>query len=76
VRLADHLDKAAAQLRAELAMRREADTKLEALRTSAARVQDLVLDNTDGSSSIVVSLSMVVELLEGRINTAAANGVR
>jgi hypothetical protein len=35
----------------------------------------LVLDNTDGPSSLAVSMSMVVELFEGRINTAAANGV-
>jgi hypothetical protein len=35
----------------------------------------LVLDNTDGPSSLAVSMSMVVELFEGRIDTAAANGV-
>jgi hypothetical protein len=34
-----------------------------------------VLDNTDGSSSLTVSMSLVVELLEGQIETTAANGV-
>jgi hypothetical protein len=38
-------------------------------------VQDSVLDNIDGPCSLVVSLSMVVELLEGWINIVAANGV-
>jgi hypothetical protein len=40
------------------------------------RVWDLVLDNADGSSSLAASTSMVVELLEGRIDAATANGVR
>jgi membrane protease subunit (stomatin/prohibitin family) len=35
-----------------------------------------VLDNADGPSSLIVSLSTVVVLLEGWINTAATNGVR
>jgi hypothetical protein len=74
-RLANHLDEAIGQLSVELAARQEADTKLEALRTSAARVWDLVLDDADGSSSLDVSLSIVVELLEGRIDSTAANGV-
>jgi hypothetical protein len=51
------------------------DTELEALRTLALRVWDLVLDNADGSSSLAASLSMVVQLLEGRANATAANGV-
>jgi hypothetical protein len=34
-----------------------------------------VLDNVDGSSSLARSLSMVVELLESRIDTAATMGV-
>jgi hypothetical protein len=53
----------------------QVDVELEALWTSAARVQDLVLDNVYGVSSLVASLSTVVELLEGRIGTVAANGV-
>jgi hypothetical protein len=35
-----------------------------------------VLGNVDGLSSLVASLSMVAELLEGRIDIMAANGVR
>jgi hypothetical protein len=35
-----------------------------------------VLGNVDGLSSLAASLSMVAELLEGRIDTMAANGVR
>jgi hypothetical protein len=52
------------------------DVKLEALWTSAAWVRELVLDNDDGPSSLGASLSVAVELLKGRVNTAAANGVR
>jgi hypothetical protein len=51
------------------------DAELEALRTSVACVWDLVLGNTDGSSSRAASLTMVAELLEGWIDTTAANGV-
>jgi hypothetical protein len=35
-----------------------------------------VLGSVDGSSSLAASMSTVVELLEGQINTGAANGVR
>jgi hypothetical protein len=52
------------------------NAELEALWTSAARVQDLVLDNTDGPYSLIASLPTVVELLEGRVDAAAANRVR
>jgi hypothetical protein len=34
-----------------------------------------VLDNVDGPSSLAASLSTEVELLEGRIDAATANGV-
>jgi hypothetical protein len=54
----------------------QVDTELEALQTSATRVQDLVLDIIDGPSSLVVSLSMVAELLEGQIDATTTNGVR
>jgi hypothetical protein len=54
---------------------RGADAELEALQTSAARVQGLVLDNIDGLSSLAASLSMVVELLDGQIDTTTTNGV-
>jgi hypothetical protein len=43
--------------------------------TSTARVQDLVLGNTDGPSSLAAPLSMAMKLLQGRIDTVAANGV-
>jgi hypothetical protein len=59
----------------ELAARREVEAELEVLRTSAVRVQDLELDNVDGPSSLIASLSTVIELLEGRINTTAAHKV-
>jgi hypothetical protein len=45
------------------------DAELESLRPLPARVQDLVLDNIDGPSSLVA------ELLEGWIDAEAANGV-
>jgi hypothetical protein len=35
-----------------------------------------VLGNVDGPSSLAASLSMVAELLDGRMNTVATNGVR
>jgi hypothetical protein len=46
------------------------------MRISAAQVQDLVLDGAHGPSSLAASMSTTVELLEGRIGTATANGVR
>jgi hypothetical protein len=46
-----------------------------ALRTLAARVQDLVLGSTDGPSSLAASISVAAELLKGQIDVAAANGV-
>jgi hypothetical protein len=49
---------------------------LEALWTSAARVQDFMLDSADMPSSLAASMYTVVELLKGRIDAAAANGVR
>jgi hypothetical protein len=55
---------------------RDIGTELEALRTLAAQVWGLVLDGVDGSSSLATSLSMVVELLEGWVDTVTTNGVR
>jgi hypothetical protein len=52
------------------------DTELEALQSLVALVCDLVLGSSDESSSLVASMSMTVELLKGRIDTAAANGFR
>jgi hypothetical protein len=74
-RLADHLDEATGQLRVELATWREADAELEAQRTSVARVRDLVLGSADRPSSLVASMSMAAELLEGWIDAVTANGV-
>jgi hypothetical protein len=70
------LGEATGQRRAELVARWEADAELEAMHTLVVRVRYLVLDNTDGLSSLAASMSMMVELLEGWIDTAAANGVR
>jgi hypothetical protein len=74
-RLADRLDNAIGQRGVELAARREADVELEAQLTSATWVWDLVLDNAIRSSSLAASLSMAVELLEGRVDATAFNRV-
>jgi hypothetical protein len=42
----------------------------------ASCIRDLVLGNEDRLSSLAASLSMVAELFEGQIDTAAANGVQ
>jgi hypothetical protein len=55
---------------------RGVDHELEALRTSDARVWDLMLDNADMSSSLAASMSTAVELLERRIDDTTTNGVR
>jgi hypothetical protein len=73
--LADHLEEAVGCLREELDPRWEAEEKLEALQSSTVRVQGLVLGNTDGSSTQATSMSVVVELLKGWIDTAAASRV-
>jgi hypothetical protein len=72
---ADRMDEATGCLGAELTEQSQVDTELEALRTSATLVRDLVLGNIDGPSTLAVYLSMVVESFEDRINTMAANGV-
>jgi hypothetical protein len=74
-RLADHLDEVVGQLRVELVAWWEVDAELEALRTSAVRVRDLVLGSVDESSYLEASMSTAAELLEGRIDTVKANGV-
>jgi hypothetical protein len=48
---------------------------LEALRSSAAQVRDLVLEQANRSSSLATSLSLTAGLLEGCIDAVAANGV-
>jgi hypothetical protein len=75
-RLADCLDEAAEYLGAELAAWLEADAELEAMRSLAAWIRDLVLDNADRPSSLATCLSMIVELLEGQVDVVAGNGVR
>jgi hypothetical protein len=59
----------------ELVAQWEVDAELEALRYSAAWVQDLVLGGTNGSSSLAASVSMAAELLEDWIDAATANRV-
>jgi hypothetical protein len=74
--LANHLDKAARQLREELAWRQEVEVELEALWSSAARVWDMVLGDANGSSMVAMSMFSLPERHEGRSDAAATNGVR
>jgi hypothetical protein len=60
---------------AELALQREVDAELEALWPSAVQVWVMVLHRADCPSSLVASLSTAAELLEGRVNAVATNGV-
>jgi hypothetical protein len=48
--------------------------ELKALQNSASRVWDLLLKGSDETSSLVVSLSTAVDLIEHRVIAAAANG--
>jgi hypothetical protein len=73
---ADRLDEAVGWLDVELTTWQPVDAELEALRISNAWVHDLVLDNIYGPSSPAAPLSMVAELLKGRIDVAATNEVR
>jgi hypothetical protein len=75
-RLVDQLEEATRQLEAKYVARREADAELETIRSSMARVWDLVLERANGLSSLATSLSSMVELLEDCIAVAIANGVR
>jgi hypothetical protein len=59
-----------------LAERRQVDAELEALRTTVVFVCDLILGDTNGSSSLVASLSMMAYEVEKWVNAMAANGVR
>jgi hypothetical protein len=54
---------------------RHVDVMSEGLWAFLALVWDLVLGDVDGPSSLVVSLSMVVDLFESQIDTATINGV-
>jgi hypothetical protein len=55
---------------------REANAELEGLRSSATQVRDLVLGGPTGTSSLDALLPSVTELIEDRVDVAAANGVR
>jgi hypothetical protein len=52
------------------------EAELEALRSSAAQVQDLVLGDASVSSLLATSLSAVAVRLEGWIDAVATNRVR
>jgi hypothetical protein len=54
---------------------RQVDVMSEGLWAFLALVWDLVLGDVNGPSSLVVSLSMVVDLFESQIDTATINGV-
>jgi hypothetical protein len=74
-RLADWLEEATKWLGMEHVTQWEVDAELEALRSSATRVRDLVLERDDRPSSLMASLSSMAELLEDRIDVVAANEV-
>jgi hypothetical protein len=76
VQLADRLEEVIDRLWEEQVVRLEVDTELEALRSPAARVWDLGLERPDGTSSLAMSLSSAVELIEDCINATAANVFR
>jgi hypothetical protein len=46
------------------------------MQTSTARVRDMVLNRADGPYCLTTSLSMVAELLEGRVDAVAGNEVQ
>jgi hypothetical protein len=73
--LGDCLEESIRCCRVEVDARREVEANLEALQSSMTRVRGLVLGDTNGSSTQATSMFTVVELLEGRIDTVAANGV-
>jgi hypothetical protein len=74
--LANCLDEAARKIWVELATRQEGEAELEDLQSLAAWVWDLVLDDANGPSSLVVSMSSVAKLLESRIEAEATNEFR
>jgi hypothetical protein len=72
----NQLEEAVGRLEAAMARWCRANAKLEDLSASAVLVQDLVMGNTGGSTSLVASLAEAAREVENWINTAAANGVR
>jgi hypothetical protein len=75
VRLADRLEEAVGWLWVVQVEHQEPEANPKALWGSAARVRDLVLGGPTGTSSLAASLSLVLELIEGRVDATAANGV-
>jgi hypothetical protein len=73
--VADHLDEAATRLKVEQATQREAEEELEDLRSSVVWVQNLVLGDVSKLSLTVLSMAVVTEQLDDRIDAAAANRV-
>jgi hypothetical protein len=73
--LTDHLDEVATWLKVEQVTRWEVEAELEDMRSSAALVRDLVLDDVGGSSLMATSMSAVTEQLEGWIDAATTNRV-
>jgi hypothetical protein len=53
----------------------EVDVELEVLRSSVARVWDLVLHGAGEPSSLVTSMTVATELFKNWIDAATANGV-
>jgi hypothetical protein len=75
-RWTDHLDEATEWLEVGNAKWHQVNAKLDALHASAVLVQDLMLGDVDGPSSLAASLSMALELPEDRVDVVATNKVR
>jgi hypothetical protein len=75
VRLADHLTEDVGQPQVMQLDHQEADIEQMALWSSATLVWDLVLKGSDGTSSLVASLSSAADLINGRIDAMTTNGV-
>jgi hypothetical protein len=55
---------------------READAKLEGMRTSTTQIRYLVLGGLIETSSLAVSLSSTMKLIKDYVDVVAANRVR
>jgi hypothetical protein len=75
VQLVDHLEEAIGRLQMEPAGHREANAELEALWNSTSRVRGLVLGRSIRMSSLSMTVSSAMELIEGHIDIVADNGV-
>jgi hypothetical protein len=47
----------------------------QALRSSATRVRDMVVEGSDETFSLVVALSSIADQIEGYVDATTANGV-